>query len=258
MRSRTAVLLAVSAMGCRQLLDIGTPISDDGGEPTDAARDAATDAHADAPSSRPIFVQAGSITGTAGVGSELAVDLDQPLVTNDVLVVAVGAEGSGTITFAVTDTAGTMFVAGAPEGGFQVLNAEMFYGEVVAGSATDDVSVTFAGSASALDVRVVQYRNLATATAPVALDSHVSHAGSGLICTATVSVGSGGGLVVAADYSGTPTLAAGNGFTRRITSSPDHGIVEDDYVDAQNVVIAECTLAAAAPWAMQALVFGVP
>jgi hypothetical protein len=256
MRSRTALLVAVSTIGCRQLLGIGTPIDNDAATPTDAQIDAPSDARPDAATGPKFFVQASS--GTALGGGELTVQLSQPLAANDVLVVAVGAEGSGMISFAVADTAGTPFAAATAQTTFQVLNADVFYGEVPAGSATDNIDVTFTGAGSALDVRVVDYRNLATATVPVALGTHVNREGMTETCAASVSVGSGGGLVVAADYAEAATVAAGPGFTERVASQTHRAIIEDDYVDAPNIVVAECTLGSAAPWIEQALVFTVP
>jgi hypothetical protein len=249
MRWRTVVVLAVSVMGCRQLLGIDTPIPDSS---------APTDGPPDAPgSTTPVFVQGGSVN--AATGSTLGVQLSMPLLAYDVLVVAVGATGSatGTIGFAVTDTAGTSFAVANMQTSFAGLNAETFYGEAKATSASDDVTVTFTAG-GALDVRVAQYRNLADAATPAALGGRNSGTGSDATCTATVQVGSGGGLIVAANYADAATLAVGPGFTRDVSSSPDRGMIEHDYVDAENVVTAACMLGSARSWILQAMVFGTP
>jgi hypothetical protein len=254
MRSRTALLLAVSTVGCRQLLGIGTPIDNDAAVPVDAQRDA-PDARPDA-ASAPMFVQGSA--GTALGGAELTVQLSDPIAAHDVLVVAVGAEGSGAISFAVEDSAGTMFLPGPAQTTFQLLNADVFYGEVATGSATDNISVTFTGAGSALDVRVADYRGLATATMPVAIQTRVNHDGTTLDCIETVAVGSGGGFIVAADYAEAPAIGSGPGFTERVLSDPHGAVIADDYVDAPDDIVAEVKLDAVAPWILQAIVFGVP
>ena len=174
----------------------------------------------------------------------------------DLNVVIVGWNDATTTVSSVTDTndntytlaVGPTVLPGPPGGG---LSQAIYYAKNIASAAANGNTVTVSFSAAAVspDVRILEYSGL-NPTSP--LDVTAAAVGnSATSSSGTATTTSASELLVGANMVYTSTTGPGAGFTRRIITSPDGDIAEDQIVTATGSYQATAPLSRAGPWIMQ-------
>ena len=143
------------------------------------------------------------------------------------VVVIAWADTTSQVT-AVTDSKGNVYqLAVGPTGATGFATQSIYYAVniVSAAEGANTVTVSFSAAAPFPDLRIVEYSGI-SGTAPV----DVTAAGTGTGVTAdsgTVKTTNADDLLVAGDYVGSTTAAAGTGFTERVLTSPAGDLEED-------------------------------
>src|SRR5215475_4583813 len=201
------------------------------------------------------FVQAASATPQSSPTS-VAVTYAQAQTAGDLNVVVVGWNNSGSQTITVTDSKGNTYapaIGPTVFGGFATQT--IYYAANIAAAAanTNTVTVTFSAAAPFPDIRIAEYRGIAT-TSPVdgalAAQGTSTSSSSGALVTTNAN-----DLLVAANIVQTGTTAAGTGFTSRVITVPDGDILEDQIVTAAGSYTATAPIAPSAGWIMQLVAF---
>ena len=200
------------------------------------------------------FVQTAAATPQSSPTS-VAVTYTAAQAAGDLNVVVVGwNSGTGQVT-SVSDTAGNTYVSAV---GPTVLSGSatqvIYYAANIAAASAggNTVTVTFSAAAPLPDIRIAEYRGLAT-SAPVdvvsAATGNSNSSDSGAVATTNTSA-----LIVGANMVQTTTTGPGPSFTSRVITSPDGDILED------RIVTTTGSYSAIAPvsngwWVMQMVAF---
>jgi len=177
----------------------------------------------------------------------------------DLNVVVAGWNDSEAVVSAVTDSKGNIYVrAVGPTVQSGYGSQSVYYAKNIASAAagTNSVTVTFAGSATSADIRIVEYAG-ADPSNPV----DVMAANSGTSATSSsnaVTTTNATDLLFGANLVQTSTTGPGSGFTKRLLTTPDGDIVEDRMVTATGSYSATAPLSSSGPWIMQLVAFRTP
>jgi phosphodiesterase/alkaline phosphatase D-like protein len=259
--------------GCSTFAQVGTPtapsFNDTGVSPsitysyrvraTDAANNLgpySATASATTPAAASIaFVQFASAVPQSSPTS-VPVTYAQAQSAGNLNVVVVGWNNSGGQTVTVTDSKGNTYVpAVGPTvfGGFATQSIYYAANIAAAAAGTNTVTVTFSAAAPFPDIRLAEYRGIATSN-PV--DGAVAAQGSSTTSSSGALVTTNGNdLLVAANLVQTSTTAAGAGFTSRGITVPDGDILEDQIVTTTGSYTATALIPSGGSWIMQLVAF---
>jgi hypothetical protein len=194
------------------------------------------------------FVRVSSATPTNSVAS-VAVAYSGAQTAGDLNVVVVGWETTSATVQSVRDSAGNTYsLAIGPTIATGRAQAIYYAPNIVVGNNT--VTVTFSAAAVAIDVRVAEYRGVSTLDIARGASGSGTTANSGAGTTTTARE-----LIVGADIVATSTRSAGSGFTSRVITSPNGGILEDRIVSATGSYSAAAPLNGTSGWIMQMVTF---
>jgi len=171
-------------------------------------------------------------------------------------VVVVGWNDTNAQVQSVTDSRGNAYVrAVGPTTRNNVGSQSIYYSANIAsaGAGVNTVTVRFSSSAQYPDIRIAEYRGIAT-TNPVdvavgAQGTNASLSDSGVATTTNAT-----DLLVGANLVVQQTVAAGAGYTSRIMTTPDGDILEDEVVTSVGSYNATALLTGGA-WIMQMVAF---
>ena len=177
----------------------------------------------------------------------------------DLNVVVVGWNNSSAAVSVVTDNHGNTYtLAVGPTVQSGVASQSIYYARniVAAAVGANIVTVTFAGAAAYPDVRILEYsgadlNNPVDVTAASSGSSTTSS--SGAVTTTTTT-----DLIFGANLVRTVTTGPGAGFTRRLLTSPDGDIAEDQMVTAIGSYSATAPVSPSGQWIMQMVAFRTP
>ncbi len=179
-------------------------------------------------------------------------------VAGDLNVVVVGWNDSTATVSAVTDKSGNTYTrAVGPTILTGVESQSIYYAKniVAAAAGTNIVTVTFSTAAVYPDIRILEYsgadpNNPVDVTAASSGNSATSSSGAVTTTNAT-------DLIFGANLVQTVTSGPGTGFTKRILSSPDADIAEDEMVTTTGSYSATAPLSSG-QWIMQMVAFRTP
>jgi hypothetical protein len=166
-------------------------------------------------------------------------------------IVAVGWNDTTSTVTAVSDTRGNTYtLAVGPTSGTGLRQSIYYAKNIAAGSNT--VTVTFNQAAAYVDVRVLEYSGLDTASP---LDKVAGAAGSGTSASSgAATTTSASELIFGAGMTTTHFTGAGSGFISRIITTPDADIAEDQTVSSTGTYTATAP-ATSSNWVMQVATF---
>jgi chitodextrinase len=164
-------------------------------------------------------------------------------------VVIVGWNDTVNAVSSITDTLkNTYHLVVGPTKLSNLLSQSIYYANNIAGG-SNTVTVTFSGSTTWPDIRILEYSGLhATAPFDVAVGASGTSktSSSGSLTTTSPSE-----VLVAANTVTTVTTGAGPGFTKRILTSPDGDIAQDEIVSSMGSYTATAPISPSGGWVMQ-------
>jgi len=184
--------------------------------------------------------------------SAVSVTYPSAQTAGDLNVVVVGWNDTSSSVESVTDSHNNTYTLAVGPVRGTGLSQSIYYAKNV-GSGSNTVTATFNQAAAAVDLRALEYSGADTLNP---LDATASATGS----SSTASSGSAptnavNELVVAADMVDTANSGPGRGFTKRIITSPDGDLVEDEIVSTAGTYGATAPLTSSGPWVMQMATF---
>ena len=192
------------------------------------------------------FIQVASATPQST--ATVSVTYPAAQTSGDLNIVVVGWNDTTSTVQSVKDSAGNSYnLAIGPTKGTGLQESIYYAAKIVGGSNT--VTVTFNQAAAAPDIRILEYRGVATLDAKAGASGSSTAANSGAATTTSANE-----LIFGADMVATTTGAAGSGFTSRIITS-DGDIAEDKVVTTAGSKRATATLIGSGPWVMQMATF---
>src|SRR5882762_8850502 len=200
------------------------------------------------------FVQVNAALPTSG--SQVAAVYTVAQTVGDLNVVIVGWNDTAATVTSVTDTKGNPYaLAVGPTLLSGSLSQSIYYAKNIAaaGAGANTVTVKFSTVANYPDIRILEYSGVDTnnpldvATGAVG-NSAVSDSGA-------VTTSNANDLLVGANTVFSSTAAAGTGYTRRLITSPDGDLAEDELVTTTGSYHATATLVRADAWVMQVVAF---
>lgn len=212
-----------------------------------------------------VLVAASTITYVQGndavpqtAQTSVAITYTAAQTAGDLNVVVVGWNNSTATVASVTDTSNNTYtLAVGPTVQSGTASQSIYYAKNIASAAAgaNVVTVKFASSAAAPDIRILEYsgadpNNPVDVTAAATGSSASSNSGSATTTNAT-------DLIFGANLVQTVTTAAGSGFTKRLLTSPDGDIAEDKMVTATGSYNATATVTSG-KWIMQMVAFRTP
>jgi len=194
------------------------------------------------------FVQVAAATPQSPTGT-VAVTYPSAQTAGDLNIVVVGWNDTTATVQAVRDSAGNPYsLAIGPTSGSGLRQSIYYAKNILGGSNT--VTVTFSQPAAYPDIRILEYRGVATLDVTAGASGNSSTANSGSATTTAANE-----LIVGANTVFTSTTGPGVGFTSRIITTPDGDIAEDRVVTTLGSYSATAQLSAAGPWVMQMVTF---
>jgi hypothetical protein len=169
----------------------------------------------------------------------------------DLNLVAIGWNDSTATISSLVDTAGNTYtLAVGPTVQNGLATQAIYYAKNIVASSANSVTVTFNGTASSPDLRILEYAN-ADPTNPV----ESGNGAAGISATSTVSLAtiSAADLIFAANLVQTFTTGSGAGFVSRVITQPDGDIAEDMVVGAAGTYTATAPVSPPGGWIMQAI-----
>ena len=170
-------------------------------------------------------------------------------------VVVVGWNDATAVVQSVVDSRGNVYTrAVGPTVRAGSATQSIYYAAniVAAPASGNTVTVTFAPAAAFADIRIAEYRGIATVN-PVDVVAGASgsstSSNSGAVTTTNAN-----DLIVGANTIQTITSSAGSSFTKRVITTPDGDILEDRTVTATGSYSASATMASGW-WVMQMVAF---
>jgi hypothetical protein len=167
-------------------------------------------------------------------------------------VVIVGWSDSVAHVNSVKDSKGNVYQLALGPMVTGALSQSIYYAKNIPAVATNTVKVTFNTAATYADIRILEYSGIDTVN-PVDVavgaigNSATSSSGSAKTTNAT-------DLLVGANTVQTTTTGAGSGFTKRLLTTPDGDIAEDQNVTKTGTYSASAPVASGG-WVMQMLAF---
>jgi len=174
--------------------------------------------------------------------------------SGDLNIVVVGWNDTTATVRSVEDAKGNAYtLAVGPAQLDGLATQSIYYAKNIVGGAAGatTVRVSFNGSATSPNVRIVEY---AGASTTVPIDGVGGASGSGVTASASLGAATTNAddLMFASDFVETNTTGAGAGFTSRMITSPVADIVEDEAVGAVGTYSATAALESGW-WLMQVL-----
>jgi IPT/TIG domain/Fibronectin type III domain len=174
----------------------------------------------------------------------------------DLNVAVVGWNDSTATVSSVTDSSGNIYaLAVGPTVVSGVLSQSIYYARNIATAAAgaNIVTVTFSATAASPDIRILEYKgadlnNPVDVTAGASGTSTTSSSGSATTTNAT-------DLLFGANIVATVTTGPGSGFTKRLLTSPDGDIAEDEMLTATGSHSATAPVSPSGAWIMQMVAF---
>jgi IPT/TIG domain/Fibronectin type III domain len=173
----------------------------------------------------------------------------------DLNVVVVGWNDTTATVKSVTDNAGNTYTLAVGPTIFSGFGTQSIYyakNIVAAGAGANTVTVTFSAAAVFADIRIVEYAG-ADPASPV----DVTAAATGTSATSSsgaVTTSIATDLLFGANLVQTATTGPGTGFTKRLLTSPDGDIAEDQMVSAAGSYSATAPVSSG-EWIMQMVAF---
>ncbi|HEX5483016.1 MAG TPA: fibronectin type III domain-containing protein, partial [Terriglobia bacterium] len=177
----------------------------------------------------------------------------------DLNVVVVGWNNSTSTVASVTDASGNTYqravgptvVAGA-------ISQSIYYAKniISAAAGANTVTITFSTAAAYPDIRILEY-NGADPTSPVDITAAASGS-SATSSSGAATTTNATDLIFGANMVTTSTTAPGSGFTRRLLTSPDGDIAEDQMTASAGSYSATAALSSSGAWIMQMVAFRTP
>jgi uncharacterized membrane protein len=179
--------------------------------------------------------------------------------TGDLNVVVVGWNDTTATVSTVTDKSGNVYTrAVGPTVVTGSLSQSIYHAKNIAAATAgaNAVTVTFSTAATYPDIRILEYRGADTNNPVdvVGVGSGVSKTSSSSAVTTTNATD----LIFGANTVSTLTTRAGSGFTKRLLTSPDGDIAEDQMVTTTGAYSATAPLSSSGPWVMQMVAFRTP
>jgi hypothetical protein len=194
------------------------------------------------------FIQVASATPQTKMAT-VSVAYPAAQTAGDLNLVVVGWDDTTATVQSVKDSLGNSYtLAIGPTKGTGMEQSIYYAANIVGG--TNTVTVTFNQSANYADIRILEYRGVATLDAKAGASGSSTAANSGSATTTSANE-----LIFGADYVATTNGAAGSGFTSRIITSPDGDIAEDEVVTTAGSNSATATLSGSGAWVMQMVTF---
>ncbi|MGC1660568.1 MAG: LamG-like jellyroll fold domain-containing protein, partial [Candidatus Acidiferrales bacterium] len=201
------------------------------------------------------FVQANYATPQSGATS-FTVTFSAAQVAGDLNVVVVGWNDTTASVNSVSDSSGNAYaLAVGPSKVSAALSQSIYYAKNIhtAAARANVVNVTFSSSASAADIRILEYGGLDPVSPFDVATAAIGNSSSSASPSATTTNPSD--LILGANIVVSLTSGPGSGFTKRILTSPDGDIVEDKTVSTVGSYSASAPLNASANWIMQMVAF---
>ncbi len=197
------------------------------------------------------FVQ-GNYADPQAALTTVAVPFTAAQTAGNLNVVVVAWKDSTTTVRQITDSKGNTYaLAVGPTVISGAASQSIYYAKNIAAAAAGSNSVTVAFSTSAKnpDVRIAEY-NGADTSSPV--DVTAASSGNGRTCNSgSANTTNATDLILGADVALAITTGPGTGFTKRVLSSPQGNIVEDQSVTATGAYSATAPLLPSGRWIMQ-------
>jgi fibronectin type 3 domain-containing protein len=201
------------------------------------------------------FVQVSSAT-PQGSQTSVSATYSSAQTAGDLNVVVIGWSNTVATVKTLTDVAGNTYaLAAGPTQATGAISQSIYYAKNIAAAAAkaNTVTVTFNGSASYSDLRILEYQGLDPATP---LDAFAAGSGnSSTSSSAAMTTTSANDLILGANTVASMTVGPGSGFVQRILTAPDGDIVEDMVVSAVGSYTVSAPLNGSAAWVMQAVAF---
>ena len=173
----------------------------------------------------------------------------------DLNVVVVGWNDTTAAVSSVVDSSGNAYaLAVGPTKVSGTLSQSIYYAKNIASAAAgaNTVTVTFTTAAFAADIRILEYKG-ADPNSPV--DVTAASTGNGTTSSSgAVLTTNSADLLFGANIVTSITSRAGTGFTKRLLTSPDGDIAEDQMVTTTGSYSATAPLSSGA-WIMQLVAF---
>lgn len=229
-----------------------------------AASAAATPTPTPAPSPTPIatpaplsYVQANSATPQSPLTS-VSASFSSAQKAADLNVVIVGWNDASTQLASITDSKGNLYqLAVGPTvltGSVPISQAIYYAKNIAAASAGANlVTAKFNAAAAFVDLRVLEYSGVDPLNAldvSAAATGNSASTNSGAVLTTNAK-----DLLVGANMVWTATTGPGTGATKRLITSPDGDIAQDQIVSTVGSYSASAPLNIAGPWMMQMVAF---
>jgi len=204
------------------------------------------------------FVQGNYANSQNSLSTETVV-YSKAQVAGDLNVIVVGWKDSTATVMSggVTDSAGNTYALAVgptvlPGYGTQAIYYAINIHSSSAGANT--VTVKFSAAASAPDVRILEYGGIDLSSP---LDAIAATSGYGITSTVNLTTANSTDVILGANLVQTATSGAGPGFTKRMITSPNGDIVEDEAATIAGTYTVSAPLTPTYTWIMQAVAFRV-
>ena len=177
----------------------------------------------------------------------------------DLNVVVAGWNDSTAVVSAVTDSSGNTYTrAVGPTVQSGYASQSIYYAKNIASAAAgaNSVTVTFASAATAPDIRILEYKG-ADPSNPVDVTAATS-GNSASTSSGSVTTTNPTDLIFGANLVQTSVTGPGSGFTKRLLTTPDSDIAEDEMVTATGSYSATAPVTPSGEWIMQMVAFRTP
>jgi concanavalin A-like lectin/glucanase superfamily protein/Big-like domain-containing protein len=188
--------------------------------------------------------------------TSLSVPFSAAQTAGDLNVVVIGWKDSRATITQVTDSKGNTYARGVgPTIISGATSQSIYYAKNIsaAGAGTNTVTVTFSMAAAKPDVRIAEYSGV-DPTNPV--DVTAAASGSGRTASSgNATTTNANDLIVGANTVVSITSGPGSGYTKRLLSSPQGNILEDQAVSRTGSYSATAPLSLSGKWIMQMMAF---
>ncbi|HEY1221700.1 MAG TPA: IPT/TIG domain-containing protein [Bryobacteraceae bacterium] len=176
-------------------------------------------------------------------------------VSGDINVVVVGWNDSAAVVSAVTDSRVNTYIrAVGPTVQSGYASQSIYYAKniVSAAAGANTVTVTFASAATSPDIRILEYSGVDPSNP---LDVTSANSGNSPISSSSAKTTNATDLIFGANLIQTTTTGPCSGFTKRLLTTPDGDIAEDEMVTATGNYSASAPVSPSGPWIMQMVAF---
>jgi hypothetical protein len=177
----------------------------------------------------------------------------------DLNVVVAGWNDSTAVVSAVTDSKGNTYArAVGPTVQSGYASQSIYYAKNIAAATAgaNTVTVTFASAATSADIRILEYSGADPSNpvdVTVAASGNSATSSSGAVTTTNAT-----DLLFAANLVQTSATGPCSGFTKRLLTTPDGDIAEDEMVKTTGSYTATAPLSPSGQWIMQMVAFRTP